>query len=334
MMVLWQISAATASHSVDSLSDRVFDVVHLQLAAQVGLFTQTMAAIAQMGAAAALVDNSVDTLEQFFFHTMNFIQGPLFVGYACTSGRFQTVRRLDTGERLMNLFDPGVNGTRINGSEPLLLSWTLNSAMEKVRLTSATPFNLTTRPWFTAVSSRNYSAAFSPVFQQAIQGTLGLSLGVPVRRMNGSLQGLMVVDYDLSTLQRALQSAHDALGTAGMLVLLAEDGSPIASSVTRNTTAIQKAINVLPSLPFSTYQNVLHISLAPFGPCFIFQLTISGQIRPDFFAYGLNWKLFVVLPQEEYYSGLWSNNRLGVILVVVCTVTFFAMQLFFYRFIL
>eukprot|EP00906_Rhabdomonas_costata_P014652 RCo021059 len=332
MIVLWQTTSATASNTVDSLSGRVFDVVELQLEAQVSLLTRAMAATAQMGAAAVLVNSTVDSLHRYFHLTLGFIAGPSILGFASVAGEYISAKRLPNGEfqighcpEVANRSSPG------DASLPLLQYWVVNSETQVSVLASSTPYNALARPWYTAVSDRNFTAAFSPAFLQAVQATVSLTLGVPVRSSDGSVLGVVSVFYDLSTIEDALQSTHDALGTSGVLLLLTEDGSLIASSSSRNSTNVVNLIGPLRSLLFSGSKEVLRTTLSPFGACFVYSLTISGQVRPDFYASGLNWKLFLVLPQSEYYGGLWSNNRLAVILVGVCSGTFFVVQLFFYR---
>eukprot|EP00906_Rhabdomonas_costata_P011882 RCo016905 len=335
MVVLWQTTSASTSQSVGSLSSRVFDVVQLHLLGEVSLLTRGMAAAAQMGAAAVLVNPSVASLQNYFYYTLSAIEDPLVLSFTSTTGVSVNAVRLRTGERQVGLFDPGVNGTRINGSEPMLLLWKVGPHLEKLELASATPFNPVVRPWYTAVASRNFTTpAFSTVFQLVTQDSVALALGVPVRPLGGPLLGMVAVHYDLDTIHDALRSAHRALRTTGLLVLLAEDGSLISSSADCNSSAIRATIAKLPSLPISGVDNVLHTSLAPFGASFVLQMRVTGRVRPDFFAHGLNWRLFVILPQADYYAGVWSNNRIAAILVAVCTVTFFVVLLFFHRFIL
>eukprot|EP00906_Rhabdomonas_costata_P017105 RCo024620 len=334
MVVLWQTTSASTSQSVDFLSERVFDVVELQIFGQISLLTRGMATTAQLGAAAVLVNSSVTSLQSFFYRSISFVKGPLFFGFSTVTGLYAAARTDLTGAVQIGYCD----STNITGTTNLtrfsLQYWNVNSALQKLSLASVTPFNPLLRPWYVAVASRNFTATFSPVFTESIQGTNGLSLGVPVRSTNGSVMGVVVVDYDLSTIQDALQVAHQALETTGMLVLFTEDGSLIAKSVSSDDNGIQETIAMLPSLPIFGPGSVLQTSLAPFGPCFVLQVIISGQVRPEFYASGLNWRLFVVIPQADYYSKVWRNNRVAAILVAVCSVTFFVVQLFFYRFIL
>eukprot|EP00906_Rhabdomonas_costata_P017109 RCo024631 len=246
MVVLWQVTSSTASKSVGSLSDRVFDVVKLQLAAQVRVLTRDMAATAQMGAAAVLVDSSVTSLQRFFYHTLNSIAGASVFSYITVTGRVASVRRMPTsGELQVGQYDPDSTGNDTGNSSssstvPLLEYWKVNAQLEKTALVSATPFNLSSQSFYNIMYSNNLSATFSPVYRQVAQGAMGLSLGVPVRFADGSIPGVVTVNYDLSTLQEALHDAHHALATSGMLVLLAEDGSLITSSVDHATADVME----------------------------------------------------------------------------------------------
>eukprot|EP00906_Rhabdomonas_costata_P011050 RCo015548 len=292
MVGMWQTTSATTLHSADSIASRVFDVVQLQLSAQISLLTQGLASTVQMGAAAVLMDSNVDSLQRYFYRVLDQIDSPLEIRYTTTTGLSVSAVRYD-GQVLVRLFDPGPNGTRINGSEPLLLSWTVDSQLEKLKLIAAFPYSPLSRPWYTAVASRNFSAAFSPVYQLSTQKTFAISLGVPVDTPGGELLGIVTSSYDLRTIHEALHSAHEALDTSGMLVLLDENGSLISSSMDHYPNDILETIRILPTFP-STSNGVLRASFAPFGPCFVVQTAISGQVRPDFFAYGLDWRLFVI----------------------------------------
>eukprot|EP00906_Rhabdomonas_costata_P012293 RCo017574 len=216
MVVLWQTTSATTSQSVDFLAGRVFDVVELQLAARVDVLTREMAAVSQMGAAAVLMDSSVASLQSYFYHVLASIKDPFIVGYSSTHGLHVEAMRLPSGELQVALRDP----EQANVTEPELLYWAVNSQLQKLALASATPYNPLVRPWYTAVSSQNYTPAFSDSYEHVVLNNTLISLGVPVRSANGSVLGVVLVDYDLSTLQEAIQSAHQALRTSGMLLLL------------------------------------------------------------------------------------------------------------------
>eukprot|EP00906_Rhabdomonas_costata_P011878 RCo016898 len=336
MVVLWQTTLLSASQSVDYVSGRILDVVHLHLLGQVSLLTREMAATAQMSVAAALVDYNETSLQHYFYHTMELIKDVGAITFISTTGAGFGILRSASDMLFLAMYDPAKNGTRINGSEPLLQVWRVNSRLEKLSLVYTIPYDTLSRPWYIAAVSHNFSAAFSPVFQCLVPCYEGrsLGLGIPVRSPTGGVLGVLAVNYILKTIQEALDTAHQALHTTGMLVLLAEDGSLIASSVRSNSTEIQATIEALPMLSFPSSGDVMLTSLAPFGRSFVLRMTVPGQVRPDFFAYGLNWRLFVVLPQADYYAGVWANNRVAAILVGVCIVTFLVMQLFFYRFIL
>eukprot|EP00906_Rhabdomonas_costata_P011877 RCo016897 len=287
MVVLWQTTSLSASQSVEYVSERVLDVVHLHLLGQVSLLTRGMAATAQMGAAAVLV-NTESSLQHYFYHVAAFIKDIGAISFTTTTGAgFSVLRSWDDVLYLSR--HPATNG-----SEPLLQLWRVNSSLDDLSLAYEMPFNPLSRPWYVATASHNFSAAFTPVYRSAVSIYDGpvVGLGLPVRSPTGDVLGVVAVNYIIKTVQEALKTAHQALHTSGMLVLLSEDGTLIASSVKSNSSEIHTTIETLPTLSFPSSGDVMLTSLAPFGRSFVLRMTVPGQVRPDFFAYGLNWRLF------------------------------------------
>eukprot|EP00906_Rhabdomonas_costata_P014465 RCo020794 len=176
------------------------------------------------------------------------------------------------------------------------------------------------RQWYSDAISAGVPV-FTYSFRTAVTTVEVISLATALYYPNQTVAGVLVVGFPFSALTDELSTALQELRSSGMLLLIEQNsGKQIASATASPATLGADLLEVQSFVQSSgsalSSVDVQHAQFSTFGDSAVLQVLISPNE-----TIGLQWRLVVVLPDSDYYSGIWRLSRVagaegGAILVV------------------
>eukprot|EP00906_Rhabdomonas_costata_P028813 RCo040732 len=199
-------------------------------------------------------------------------------------------------------------GHRLPSPETALVNTTFrcyNESQGTANFTTA--FEARSRPWYTAaLGAQGPVFTYSP--RAAVTPLSMISLSSAVFDPNETLAVVLGLAYPFSLLTDQLTNAHRELRSSGMLVLMEQSSGLTIAAATASPATLDADIAEVQSLTQGDIQNydVKHEFFHTFGDAVVLQVFVSTAQ-----ASGLQWRLAVILPDSDYYSHIWKQNKIA-----------------------
>jgi len=207
--------------------------------------------------------------------------------------------------------------------------YSVDSQGRRQELLKSSTYDSRERPWFQIAKQAN-KPVWSDIYLFFSVQTLGITATKPIYDDRGSFQGVLGVDFHLSSISDFLQQIE--IGRSGEVFIMERSGDLIASStpvklfeldpdsesnrikaemsddITIQKTAIYlnnffgsiKKINQHQKLKFELNQQQHFLQVFPFED-----------------AYGLDWLIVIVVPEADFMGEIYANTQRTIILCLV-----------------
>ena len=185
------------------------------------------------------------------------------------------------------------------------------------------------RPWYRAAvkAGQPIWTEIYPFFSYG----LGISAVQPVYDTNGTVQGVLAADFLLSQINTLLQDLR--IGKSGKTFIVERSGLLIASSTTELPFIINNETQKQERLAASASSNLLIKSAADYAANHFgdlgkinseqqLKVKLNGQqhflqVTPFADGLGINWLVFVVVPEADFMGQINRNTRTTIVLCIL-----------------
>ena len=310
------VSLTNGRSAVDELAVELNERITAGITEHVRAFAQTPFLFLQVVAAPYIAgDQELDDfrkLERSLLRQLELANGIDALYYANEAGHFVLVK---AGERKL-LY------VRDESTGPYRHFYELDDAGNRTKLVKTQEYDPRERPWYKAAAQAG-RAAWSPVYPFAAEPVLGVTPVVPIYDDLGELRGVFGADLTLSGIAGFLRGLE--ISPSGMAFIVERSGAVIAASSNEppfiETDAGRERLYATDSrLPMlRTTVSALTAEFGSLSGVTNARLTYALADENHFVQvtslqdkHGLDWLLFVVIPESDFMSHVNANIRFSM----------------------
>ncbi|NJK51166.1 HAMP domain-containing protein [Candidatus Gracilibacteria bacterium] len=279
-------------------------------------------------------------LERHFWQQIQIFDTITFVGLGLENQENLGAERLDDGTLTLRI------STKESGY--IFRTYALNSSGDRQNLLDSIKFDPRTRPWYKAgVAARK--ATWSEIYPNTAGITSYLGASLPFYDDRGKLQGVLLTNINLSQIGKFLHNLRIGKNgqafiierSSGMLVATSTGEKPFRTlnkdygaervSVTESSNDLTKATAQYLTTHVN-YQNLLknaqQLEFERNGKRYFV------QIQPFQDRFGLDWAIFVVVPEADFIKQIHANTRTTIALLIIALAVATALAILISRWIL
>eukprot|EP00906_Rhabdomonas_costata_P037336 RCo052537 len=253
----------------------------------------------------AIPEMRYSTSQEVMSYTYNLMsKNPVLQGmyFAQPNGETAGAIRMPSGGVAVGHRPPCAVGVEAN-----MTFWSFNGSLGSVYLTTMTDPRLL--PWYRTATAQG-GPAFTYTAPSALTTAHMITATSVVFYPNNTLAAAYGVAYPFSALSDQLTAAHLELRSSGMLFLIEKDTKAPIASATASPATLDRDILQIQHLAGTAADfqdgDIQHHHFDTFGDAVVLQMQISSSQ-----ASGLRWTLVVVLPDSDYYTHIWQQNKVA-----------------------
>jgi len=206
----------------------------------------------------------------------------------------------------------------------------------------STAYDPRTRPWYQAAVKAK-TATWSPIYLLSTSEDLGITPILPLYDDQGTLKGVLGVDYTLTQISDFLASLE--ISTTGEAFIMERSGKLVASSApeapfidtpdgrqrieaseSQNLLIQQAASHIAALASLEEHQDLM---MTREGERYFLQVTTVGHhLQPgEEYLRGLDWVMVVIIPEADFMAQINANTRTTIALCAVALIAALALGL-------
>ncbi|KAB2952634.1 response regulator [Heliorestis acidaminivorans] len=257
--------------------------------------------------------------ERFFYHQIKSFPDIAYTFIGTTEGHFFGTRRMPNGDLEQVIVD--------NKTGPNSHYYTIDPTGVAEELTEVFQnYDPRTRPWYQAAVEAE-QPTWSGIYRHFVFTDLAITSAHPLYNKEGTLYGVLGVDYVLSGLNDFLNSLQ--VGETGMTYIMERNGQMIATSTMERTfrmndngtmkrlMAVQSSTPVVAEV--TNFLESYYGSLESIYASEQLEFSVKGekqyiQVTP-FQEYGLDWLILCVVPEKDFMGYIQKNTEITLYLI-------------------
>jgi HAMP domain-containing protein len=259
-------------------------------------------------------------LKDYFWEQTQLTESVPFVYLGTEAGEFLGIQREDDGTMVLWILE--------EATAPMMDIQRLDDARQPVELLDRVEFDPRVRPWYRAASERG-EPTWSVIYPDIARPILIITSVAPVYDEGGDLLGVLGIEFSLGQLSDFLRRLE--IGQTGHAFVVERSGEIVASSAAEapfsSTDEGQQRLladeSGEPQIRSAARQALVQFgSLARIDEDRQFTYSLDGvrhfvHVAPLQDGHGLDWLVFVVVPETDFMGPVYENMRTTVLLGVL-----------------
>jgi sensor histidine kinase YesM len=259
-------------------------------------------------------------LEYYFWEQTRLTESVPFVYLGTEGSEFVGIQREDDGTMVLWILE--------EETAPMMDIYRLDHTRQRVELLDSVEFDPRVRPWYRAAAERG-EPTWSVIYPDIARPILIITSVAPVYDEAGAFLGVLGIEFSLGQLSDFLRGLE--IGQTGHAFIVERSGEIVASSASEapffSTDEGEQRLFATDSSELNI-QSAAQQSLVQFGGLeqidksqqFIYSLDGVRhfvQVAPLQDGRGLDWLIFVVIPETDFMGPVYDNVRTTVLLGVL-----------------
>ena len=268
--------------------------------------------------------NSPKLLERYFWKQLQIYDSVTYIYLGNAEGGVIGAGLNSNGTSVIGITEGFVGGD--------YYEYSVDDRGNRQELLNSSTYDSTTRPWFQSAQQAK-QPVWSEIYLFFSVQTLGITATQPIYDDRGGFQGVLGVDFHLSSISEFLETIK--IGKSGQIFIMEGSGDLIASSTPVKLFELKANSEVqrirADSSENKTIKNTALFLKNEFGDfedidqfnkinfqfkqerCFL-------QIFPFKDSYGLDWLIAIVVPESDFMGEIYSNTKRTILLCIVALV--------------
>jgi two-component system sensor histidine kinase ChiS len=259
-------------------------------------------------------------LETYFWEQAQLTESVPFVYLGTEAGEFVGIQREDDGTMVLWILE--------ESTAPMMDIYRLDDERQPAELIDSVEFDPRVRPWYRAAVERG-EPTWSVIYPDIARPILIITSVAPVYDEVGDLLGVLGIEFSLEQLSDFLRGLE--IGQTGHAFIVERSGEIVASSAAEapffSTDEGEQRLfandSSEPQIRSAAQQSLVQFgSLARIDESRHFTCSLDGvrhfvQVAPLRDGHGLDWLIFVVIPETDFIGPIYDSVRTTVLLGVL-----------------
>jgi hypothetical protein len=259
-------------------------------------------------------------LKDYFWEQTQLTESVPFIYLGTEAGEFLGIQREDDGTMVL--------WTLEEETTPMMDIYRLDDERQPTELLDSVEFDPRVRPWYRAAAERG-EPTWSVIYPDIARPILIITSVTPVYDEAGNLLGVLGIEFSLEQLSDFLRGLE--VGQTGRAFIVERSGEIVASSAAEapffSTDEGERRLFANDSselqIRSAAQQSLVQFgSLARVDESRQFTYRLEGvrhfvQVAPLQDGHGLDWLIFVVIPETDFIGPVYDNVRTTVLLGVL-----------------
>jgi hypothetical protein len=259
-------------------------------------------------------------LERYFWEQTQLTESVPFVYLGTEESEFVGIQREDDGTMVLWILE--------KATAPMMDIYRLDDKRQPVELLDSVEFDPRVRPWYRAAAERG-EPTWSVIYPDIARPILIITSVAPVYDEAGDLLGVLGIEFSLGQLSDFLRGLE--IGQTGHAFIIERTGEIVASSAEEapffSTDEGEQRLFATdssePQIESAAQQSLAQFgSLARIDESQQYTFELDGvrhyvEVAPLRDGRGLDWLIFVVIPETDFMGPVYDNLRTTVLLGVL-----------------
>lgn len=259
-------------------------------------------------------------LEYYFWEQTRLTESVPFVYLGTEGSEFVGIQREDDGTMVLWILK--------DETAPMMDIYRLDHARQPVELLDSVEFDPRVRPWYRAAAERG-EPTWSVIYPDIARPILIITSVAPVYNEAGGFLGVLGIEFSLGQLSDFLRGLE--IGQTGHAFIVERSGEIVASSAAEapffSTDEGEQRLfakdSSEPKIRSAAQQSLVQFgSLEQIDESQQFIYSLDGvrhfvQVAPLQDGRGLDWLIFVVIPETDFMGPVYDNVRTTILLGVL-----------------